>query len=229
MSARDAEAEYLRTAFLERLAHELRGPVGVISGGLQELESSLGGDAAQYAQLFALARRGVRRIVRLADRLQQTGQFERGGVTMDRVRADVATLLHAAAREAETLEGRRGVKLQLDVPAVPVYALVDARWVSLAIYELTSNALRHARALVTMTLDLTGDQVTISVRDDKPHPAAFGPTRFSTTPEHRGLGLSLALVRDVAAAHGGKLEIGPRDVQPPCGSEVRLILPCERI
>ena len=56
----------------------LRGHAGVIHGALQELEASLG-DRATSGELFlSMAKRGVKRILRTADRLQQTGQIERG-------------------------------------------------------------------------------------------------------------------------------------------------------
>jgi len=50
----------------------------VIHGALQELEASLGDRASSGEMFLAMAKRGVKRILRTADRLQQTGQIERG-------------------------------------------------------------------------------------------------------------------------------------------------------
>src|SRR5690349_8709680 len=98
------QERYLKTAFLERVAHELRGPAGVIQGALQELELVLGHEGEAHQRWFAVARRGVQRIVRTADRLQQTGQCERGAVPLLAGRADVCALLRKAVGEAESLE-----------------------------------------------------------------------------------------------------------------------------
>src|ERR1700761_2779910 len=69
--------QFLRTEFLQRLAHDLRGHAGVIHGALQELEASLGEQVASGELFLGMAKRGVKRILRTADKLQQTGQIER--------------------------------------------------------------------------------------------------------------------------------------------------------
>jgi len=226
-SERDEEAErYLRTAFLERVAHELRGPAGVIHGALQELELALGPDSEAHRQLFAMARRGVRRIVRSADRLQETGLCERGPVPVERASCDVGALLRKAVADAEALEARKKIAVELEVPAEPVPCRVDAHWMGIALYEVASNAIRHARQRVRVGLIDDGNMVQVAFRDDNSASATFAPTRFTPTAEARGLGLALAIVRDVIEAHGGRLEIdaGPSAVESS-GSAVRLYFP----
>ena len=222
----DAEGRYLRTAFLERLAHELRGPAGVIQGALQELELALGPDAEEHRQLFAMARRGVRRIVRSADRLQETGVWERGAVSVQRASCDLGGLLRKAVAEAETLEARKKIAVELEVPSEAVPCRVDAHWMAIALYEVASNAIRHARQRVRVGLVHDGDMLQVIFRDDNSASAPFAPMRFTPSAEVRGLGLALAIVRDVIEAHGGHLEIdaGPSAVESS-GSAVRLYFP----
>jgi signal transduction histidine kinase len=223
----DAEVErYLRTAFLERVAHELRGPAGVIQGALQELELALGQETEGHQRLFAMARRGVQRIVRSADRLQQTALCERGAVPIQLSSCDLAALVRKAVAEAEALEGRRKIVVDLDVPSDPVPCRLDTHWVSVALYEVASNAIRHAREHVHVGLTGRGAQLQVLFRDDNAARAKFAPARFTPPSEARGLGLALAIVRDVIEAHGGHLEIdaGPSAVES-LGSEVRLYFP----
>ena len=52
---------YLRTEFLERVAHELRGPSGVTLGAIDEMELLLGEDSEKVKPLLSMARRGIRR------------------------------------------------------------------------------------------------------------------------------------------------------------------------
>lgn len=68
----------LEPTFLLRMAHELRGPAGIIQGSLTELEAALGQEAEQYQKLFAMARRGVARVTRTAALLEQTGRLAAG-------------------------------------------------------------------------------------------------------------------------------------------------------
>jgi signal transduction histidine kinase len=226
-SGPDGEVErYLRTEFLERIAHELRGPAGVIQGALRELEHALGPEAEAHQRFFAMARRGVQRIVRSADRLQQTGLCERGKVPIQLTRCDLAALVRQSVAEAEALERRRKIAISLDLPRDPLLCTVDARWVGIAVYEVASNAIRYARERVHVELSTLDSQLQVVFRDDSATRANFAPLRFAPPPEVRGLGLALAIVRDVIEAHGGYLEIDAgRSTDENLGTEVRLYLP----
>lgn len=220
------ENAYLRTQFLERVAHELRGPAGVTLGALAELEAALGDRAAEFAPLLLMARRGVNRIVRSAERLQQTGQLSAHRADFSRLDVDVAPLVARAVSEAESLEARRKVQVQVDAPSSPVTCAADARWVSVALFEVISNAIRHARQLVQVRAERAGDAFVVTVTDDGPGTDEFRPLRFEAPRERRGLGLSLAIVRDVVEAHDGTLAVEQgRTSGASFGSRVRLTFP----
>src|SRR5690606_33938923 len=90
---RDAEQEsarYVRTELLERIAHELRGPAGVTLGALDEIERVLASVEGEDARaLLLMARRGIRRILRTAERLTRTAQLEAGPVQLSSAHHDV--------------------------------------------------------------------------------------------------------------------------------------------
>src|SRR5689334_21052599 len=107
-AARDDTSRYLRTELLERIAHELRGPAGVTLGALDELEHAL--DDAQRDQhklLFAMARRGARRVLRTAERLTRTAQLEGSGIhAVPTAPTDLRGIVKQATEDAEAVEGR---------------------------------------------------------------------------------------------------------------------------
>jgi len=204
------ENDYLRTAFLGRVAHELRGPAGTIQGVMQALEAALGDAAEGHAHLFAMARRGVGRIVRSADRLEQTGQLERGSVAFNQNSYDLTELVRDAVVAAQALHGQTKIALELHVPPNPQLCTVDARWMSIVLYELTSNALRHALERVHVFVEPdTHDPARLAIAfvDDNRTSRAFAPMRFRETTDGPGLGLALSIVQDVMRAHGGELRI----------------------
>jgi signal transduction histidine kinase len=214
MKPLDPEAnEYLRTSFLDRVAHELRGPAGVIDGAVQELEAALGSGAQEHRVLLDMMRRGVRRIVRTADRLQQTGQCERDVLELSKQRCDVTELVRRSVAEAAATEGRKKIRVDIETPPVHSYCDVDERWLGVAVYEIASNSIRHAREAVRVTIEQLSDSVNISFIDDNRNTGEFAPMRFKQPREARGLGLALAIVRDVVEAHGGRLLI-ERSVSP---------------
>jgi len=209
------EHDYLRTSFLDRVAHELRGPAGVIDGAVQELEAALGPGAQEHRVLLDMMRRGVRRIVRTADRLQQTGQCERDTLELSKQRCDLTELVRRAVNEATATEGRKKIHVEVEAPPVHSYGDVDERWMGVAVYEIASNSIRHARESVRVTIEQLPDMLSISFVDDNRNTTEFAPMRFKQPREARGLGLALAIVRDVVEAHSGRLIIeryaGPND------------------
>src|SRR4051812_42731051 len=94
---REDASRYLRTELLERIAHELRGPAGVTLGALDELEHALGAQAVEQNQmLFAMARRGARRVLRTAERLARTALLESASQHITPVPSDLGKIVKQA-------------------------------------------------------------------------------------------------------------------------------------
>jgi signal transduction histidine kinase len=201
----DESHTYLRTEFLERIAHELRGPAGVTRGALDEIERALGPKAAEVKPFFAMARRGIGRILRSADRLQRTAQFELHRESGPRVPADLRRIAAEAAREAEEIESRRNIRVAVAAGDQPCFVAVDASWLSAALAEIVGNAIRFAQASVSVETAIADSEARVTILDDGPGFAGPPPQRFRAPYPRRGLGLSLPLVSDILEAHSGKL------------------------
>jgi signal transduction histidine kinase len=219
-------AGYLRTDFLERIAHELRGPAGVTLGALNEIERALGDQTEELQSLLRMARRGVRRILRTADRLDRTAQLgaadpRRGAMI------DLQVLVGEVARDTVLLEARGGVHVEVAEGGVSCVIDADGPWVRAAVAELVANAIRFARAHVSVEARATDDEAHVVVCDDGPGFAGPAQARFEPPITGRGLGLSLPLVEDVARAYGGRVEFRDRskDGSGSTGTCVCLALP----
>jgi K+-sensing histidine kinase KdpD len=207
MSESDDRSKFLRTEFLERVAHELRGPAGVTLGALDELEHALGPEALeQNRMLFAMARRGARRVLRTADRLTRAAQLEGGTAHVTRLPADLRTLLRQATEDAELIEGRSSVKLTLRVPDEPCASDVDGTWLTMALMELVAQAIRAARREVEVQLVARGGGLKVTVSDDRYAVMEAPSRRFVPLEDRRDSALNWPLVHDVARAHNAQLE-----------------------
>lgn len=227
MSVAD-EDTYLRSAFLARIAHELRGPTTVIQGSIQELEQALGDDVERHKVLIAMARRGITRILRAASRLEQTAQFEDRTAHFNREPSDLGALVRFAVASAEALESRRKISVAVEVPEAPVLWNLDARWMGVALSELVSNGIRHARQYVVVRVVVSEHAISVIIEDDNDATEPFEPIRFSPPRERRGLGLGLAITRDVIVAHRGRLDIEIGNAEDPRdGARVTVTLPRE--
>jgi signal transduction histidine kinase len=201
---------YLRTELLERIAHELRGPTGVTLGALDEIEHALGAEVVnQNRVLFAMARRGAKRVLRTAERLTRTALLESGSPHISRTLGDLRGVVQQAVQEAEQIEGRGSIKLELAIPAEPCIADFDSGWLTVAIGELVSQAIRCARRQVSVVLDATATSVRVSVSDDRTVVNDTPAARFVSLEDRRDSSLGWPLVCDVANAHDAELNSEP--------------------
>lgn len=141
-------------------------------------------------------------------------------------RCDLSALCRDAVQQAETHAPAGSAKFIVQVPE-HADALIDARLVRTAIYNLLTNALRVTPedGEITVSLTDTRDFVTIAVADTGPglDPAKFddllsGWRRTTSIDDYRALvrggtplGLGLPLVNQIAQAHGGRLLLTQRE------------------
>jgi signal transduction histidine kinase len=194
-----------RQEFVERAAHELRGPVGSIA----VMAAALARQAEQTEQagmasaLGALAAQ-AERIQEMATRLLELSQLEEGRLEVRRepVRVDRAVRAAVAA-----LPQKDGVRVDSAVPSDLLVA-ADPALLDSILSNLLGNALRYAQSAVCVEAAIRGDEVALIVADDGPGvPEALVSHLFQpiTTPlatsDHGGIGL--ALVGRMADAMGG--------------------------
>jgi signal transduction histidine kinase len=197
----------------------------VTAGALDEIEAALGPDAEALQEYFLMARRGMRRVLRVAERLHRTAQLEGSKVEWAKVPLDLRSLAEEAAKDTQSLEARRAVRVNLSCSEAACPIEADRDWMHAAIGELVGNAIRFARSLVTVHTEALADGARVTITDDGPGFAGPPLLRFDPPPEKRGVGLSLALVRDVVASHGGRLEIEDSPASSSSGGHLVLVLP----
>jgi two-component system OmpR family sensor kinase len=113
--------------------------------------------------------------------------------------------------------------------------MADASRVRQAVENLVANAVQHAPAGTRVRIHVAPEQcdgessAVIIVSDQGPGidpkllPRLFD--RFARSSESAGLGIGLFLAREIAEAHGGRLEVTSSSVT---GTQFRLVLPMEQ-
>lgn len=213
----------LRRQLLTRLSHDIRGPVGTVSGALQELEDGMTGATPQDQILFRLADRGLRRLTRLAANLGTVALLEDGKLQLALTPADLGTLARAACDDALAIEARRNVALTL-ISTQPCPIQADPEHLVTALGAVVANAIRHARSSVVVTL--RHEATELSIADDGAGLSDDARARlFSRLAPGEGraasnLGLSIA--HDLVRTHGGRLRL---DDSSPTGTCFVVALP----
>ncbi len=237
-SANRALAQALRTRddFLAAMSHELRTPLTGILGLSQSLQIQLK-DVATPKQLTLLHTIEIsgKRLHELINDVLDYSRFQAGSLQLT---PNLFLLKRTCASSLQALQSKADSKHQLLTYTITPEDMVikaDERRIKQVITNLLGNAIKFTPEEGRIALEVTGDpvenHVRISVSDSgigiraQDIPLLFKPftqldTRLSR--EYSGTGLGLALVKNLAELHGGRVEVESVHGQ---GSRFIVILP----
>lgn len=207
------------TAFLSSLAHDLRSPLGVLSQAVTELGSDFADRLTdEHRLLITLAERGLRRIGRIADKVNLVGALGSPDFALHTQEIDLVELVRAAAATAALIEPRRRVELICELPEMPCRATGDEPRLSYAFSELVINAIRHACSVARVRLESAPGQARVLIEDDgeglTQEARADRFRRFVPGRSHSGMGVGLSTAHDVVAAHEGTITLEASSLPP---------------
>ncbi len=207
---------------LAQVAHEIRNPLG----GLELFASAAGetDDAEERRRIIGRIRSEVSALNTIIDDFLT---FARPLGTTHGTQ-DLREALRDAADLVIAEVGKNGGELVLEMPATPLPAQVDADHAKRATLNLLRNA-AHVAEHVVLRAWVEHGEVIVSVSDDGPGvPEALKERIFEpfVTDKAQGAGLGLAIVRKVAEAHGGRVELTRTgETDGGRGSEFRIYFP----
>jgi PAS domain S-box-containing protein len=226
------EANRLKDEFLATLSHELRSPLNAIVAWSHILRDP-GLDPATLRRAVEVIDRNAKAQTQLVADLMDVSRIITGKFHMNLGPVRLSELITSAADTVRPAARARDINLELVIdPAIgPVSG--DANRLQQVIWNLLSNAIKFAPVggRVEVRLQDDGSRVELSVTDDGPGiDAAFLPYVFdrfrqadsSSTRQHAGVGLGLAIVRHLVELHGGTVEARNREDRPGAVLIVRL-------
>ncbi|MBC6451160.1 sensor histidine kinase [Actinokineospora xionganensis] len=208
LARRDEAADRLRR-FTGDAAHELRSPVASIRVQAEVAVTHPDPDLSQ--EVLSDVVREAERLSSLVDGLLTLARSDAGEVPP----AEPVDLALAAADATTRCRGD-GPAIQLHVPPTPCWVLAAPSEVDLVLDNLLRNALRHARAQVTVTVLVASKAIRLVVDDDGRGIPEEHRTRvfdrFYRIQDDRarssgGTGLGLALVAEVVRRRGGAVRV----------------------
>jgi len=219
-----AESLAMQRRFVADASHELRTPLTLLSTRVQLLARQLRrGDAPAGSEIDGVLS-DTRRLGEILDDLLAAADT-RTSIAHDLV--DVGLVVEEAVASAAAAAQEQGKELSVTGVGSAVVRGSESS-LRRAVIALVDNALDHASSEVSVDVTAGRGSCRIAVADDGPGidedvlPRIF--QRFASArdnaSERRHYGLGLALVADVATAHGGKVEAG----RAPRGSGAVLTL-----
>jgi two-component system OmpR family sensor kinase len=199
-------------AFVADASHELRTPLAVLRGEL-ELAGRPGRSREELAAAIRSAAADADRLARITSDLLMLARSDDDQLSLRLERAEIGPLLARSAEAAGPRLARAGLACRIDA-ASGLAARVDPDWIREAVDNLLGNALRFAPrgSVIVLAARASGTALDLEVRDEGPgFPPGFLPhafERFRRPDSGRsrgdgGVGLGLAIVAAIAAAHGG--------------------------
>jgi CheY-like chemotaxis protein len=232
--AEDAEqASHLKDEFLATVSHELRTPLNAVLGWARMLGSKqLPPDRARHA--IATIERNASALAHLIDDLLDVSRIVAGTLRLAPQPVDLVAVVQAALDAVRPLAATKNVQLAFspDLPAIETVS-GDAGRLQQVIWNLLANAIKFTPegGRVGVLIERSNDDMEIRVVDTgQGISPAFLPHVFerfrqaddATTRRHTGLGLGLAIVRQLVELHGGTVHAASEGVGRGATFSVRL-------
>jgi signal transduction histidine kinase len=218
--------------FLAMLSHELRSPLAAIQNAVRLLSSQTETPPRQKTQ--ALIERQVRRMTQLVDDLLDISRISHGRLHLQRERIDLRVVVSNAIETLELDINERHQRLTTALPDAPVWLQADPWRLEQVFVDLLANASRYTDAggELAVWVDTRDGQAVVGIRDSGigiapdalPHIFDLFKQADQAAPRSKsGLGIGLALVRNLVELHGGSVTAASAGIGQ--GSEFTVRLP----
>lgn len=217
------ELDKAKSRFFANVSHDLRTPLSLIIGNLElvmeDRDSSI---SPASKQSIETSFKNCKRLIYLTDEINDITRLEEGKIKLRRESVQIVPFLKVLSDMFRSSAAFKGVKLyfEADVPSSQAVS-IDSRQFEKVYYNLVSNAIRHTKEgdSITVSVLKEGDEIKILFSDtgegihESVLPNIFDRFYQSKYNEYRtkeGLGIGLALVKDLIDLHDGKISAESR-------------------
>ncbi|TVQ40453.1 MAG: response regulator [Wenzhouxiangella sp.] len=216
------ELDDFRKRLLANVSHELRTPLMLIDLPLSEMDEKADGQPDRWDESerrnLKLARHQTRRLTELVSQLVTLVQAESGQLDLKIRRFDLDALINELIQTYQPLAGQQDVTLGFLHDQRQTQVFADREQLTTALGNLIDNAIKHSPAggciqiMRQIDTDDANVRVTVADRGHGFDPAVAGRLferffRDESGPKagREGLGIGLALAREIVELHGGRI------------------------
>jgi len=201
--------------FLHTLGHEIRNPLAVL-GNLHVIISHVATDE-RLRKVAGQLQNQLAVLKQLADDLMDVARLELGKIELHPQELDLRELLRTCASGLEDVASVKAVNLEVILPEGPLLARVDPARIEQVVANLLNNAIKYNKVggSVWVKASQEGNEIVCRIQDNGI--GIFPPVLpkifelFSQAAEGKemrqgGIGIGLALVRQLVELHGGTVQ-----------------------
>ena len=227
-----AEANRSKEEFMALLSHEMRSPLSPIRNALQILRQIKTNDPI-IEQAGNIIDRQVGVMARLVDDLLDISRITKGKLRLTKEQVELRVIVNHAAETVRPLMDARMHDFSVSLPTEPIWVEADAARIEQVVVNLLNNAAKYTDTggLIRMTINREADEAVIRVRDNG---VGIAPELLSQVFElftqvdgslgrsYGGLGIGLALARNLVEMHDGRLQASSGGLGMGCEFTVKL-------
>jgi two-component system sensor histidine kinase KdpD len=211
----ERQGERLKSALLDSITHDFRTPLTSMKAAVSSLLISSDPDSAQSRELLTIIDEECDRLNHLVEEAGEMAKLEAGEITLDLAPTPVEEIIKAALAHCKSILAGRQVDLRVSDNLPTVRA--DLERAKEALVQLIDNANLYSakEQPITISAELTGAAVTISVSDRGPGIDDFEQTmifeKFYRGKDQRylvrGTGMGLPIAKAIIAAQQGSMNV----------------------
>jgi two-component system phosphate regulon sensor histidine kinase PhoR len=211
----------LKSEFIANVSHELKTPLSLIRMFGELLATGRTKGPEQEREYAEIITRESERLSRLIDNVLDFARIERGRVAYEFKLGDLAEVLSRGLDVYKWRLDREGMKLSVEMEHDLPPVRIDENALTLVLLNLVDNAVKYASEgkELRVSVKRQGDRVNLVVADRGPGIPQderervferFYRSRNVRGRPVRGSGIGLSLVKHIAEAHGGGVELDSR-------------------
>jgi signal transduction histidine kinase len=211
------QADRSKDEFLATLSHELRGPLSATAMAATLLQPA-GVSSERANQMGEMINRQVAHMSRMVEDLLDVSRVSRGLVHLEKVAVEMAEIVAASVEQVQSAAHAKEHRITLQLSHDSLLVLGDRTRLVQVLTNLLSNAIRYTDSggHIDVTLEKCGPMALLRVSDNgKGITAELLPRLFdlyvqaelSSDRTGGGLGLGLALVKNLVEAHKGHVTV----------------------
>jgi signal transduction histidine kinase len=209
-------ADRHKDSFLAVLAHELRNPVAALSGGLHLLGKDVPPERAN--DIRTRMDRMLTHLSHLVDDLLDVSRVSQGKISLKKARIELSEVLQSAIEASQHNIDAGDHRLVTEIPGTPIWLDADHTRLAQVVANLLNNAAKYTPSGGTISLSVSdrNGMAVIRVADTGVGIPAEMQSRifeiFAQVEDHLtkaqgGLGIGLALAKQLVALHGGTIAV----------------------
>jgi signal transduction histidine kinase/ActR/RegA family two-component response regulator len=212
---RERDANRLKDEFLATLSHELRTPLNAVLGWTRVLRAAHVEPQTQARALESIER-NARVQARLIEDLLEISRIVTGKLRLQVREVDLAAIVDAAVDIVQPAAAAKRLHLLVDIGVRPAKTYGDPDRLQQIVWNLLSNAVKFTPPEGTVTVRLAdhhGYRLTVEDTGAGIDPRflpyvfeAFRQADGTASREHGGLGLGLAIAKQLIELHGGTVQ-----------------------